>query len=384
MVHGPGQEHDGSGELGSLRKQRYKDMTDLHAAWPRISVVTPSYNQGCFLEQTIRSVLDQQYPNLEYFIIDGGSTDDSTSIIRRYESHLASWISERDAGQSDAINKGFQRCTGDLVAWLNSDDFYLPGALHTAAAVYLRHPQASFYLGDGLRVDRDGKPFAAYFPGGQVRFHRAALVWGVNTILQPATFIQRRYLDQVGYLDINLHYGMDSDLWLKLSALAGPQIIPEMLAASREYPDAKTFTGSFGRIEELRRISEKHSGCPHTPGTLCYFADSLRRMVLERPDVFPPQFVGDIDVFWAALARLFWRFGASGADLYPLATPSAANVDTLTTGNAAAVTTSGSGGPQGQPTPALAPSGTLTRAVKRLRRVGGNMVRMLKGADTVS
>src|SRR6202012_3617872 len=100
---------------------------------PRITVVTPSYNQGAFLEQTIRSVLGQLYPNLEYFVFDGGSTDESVDIIKRYESQLAGWVSEKDRGQSNALNKGFARATGDILCWVNSDDFLLPGALHEAA-----------------------------------------------------------------------------------------------------------------------------------------------------------------------------------------------------------------------------------------------------------
>src|SRR5438105_4503434 len=127
------------------------------ASVPRISVVTPSYNQGRFLEQCIKSVLDQGYPNLEYIIIDGGSTDESVAVIRKYQDRLASWVSERDAGQTDAINKGFRRATGEVVAWMNADDFYLPGAFARIAQAYQQSPQASFYFGNGLRVNEAGQ-----------------------------------------------------------------------------------------------------------------------------------------------------------------------------------------------------------------------------------
>src|SRR5262245_9832375 len=119
--------------------------------YPRISIVTPSFNQACFLEQCLLSVLDQRYPDLEFLVLDGGSTDGSVEIIRRYENRLTHWVSEPDGGQSAAINRGFCRATGDVVAWLNSDDYYLPGALERIADAYRKSPDASFYFGDGWR-----------------------------------------------------------------------------------------------------------------------------------------------------------------------------------------------------------------------------------------
>ena len=298
-------------------------MLDEAAAWPRISVVTPSLNQGCFLDQCIRSVLDQHYPNLEYLIVDGGSTDASVDIIKQHARSLSWWVSEPDAGQSDGINKGLRRATGELVAWLNADDYYLPGALQAAAEAYHRKPGASFYFGNGLRVNRSGEPQASFFADNQVRFHRPALVWGLNTILQPAAFMQRTFLSRAGYLDTNLHYGMDSDLWLKLSDLAPPEVIQTTLAASREYGDTKTSKGSFGRVEELRQIAAKYSGCAHTPGSLAYGLDTLRRLALERPDVFPDWFISDLDRFWSSVNQLYGRFGA-GPDGFPLPNPTEA------------------------------------------------------------
>jgi hypothetical protein len=297
-----------------MRDQKVTDHTPT--AFPRISVVTPSYNQGCFLEQCINSVLDQGYPNLEYIMIDGGSTDDSLSIIGKHQHHFACWVSEPDNGQSHAINKGFRRSTGDVVAWLNADDFYLAGALHTVAAAYRSNPEASFYMGNGLRVDKAGQPLRSFFPDDLVVFHRPALVWGLNYILQPAAFINRTHLIQAGYLDEDLRYGMDSDLWLKLSALADPQPLQAKLAASREYSDTKTATGSFARVEELRRIGEKYSGVTITPGTLCYFLDTLQQQARQRPDVFCGTFLGDLETFWGAVARTFVTMNAR-ADGFP-------------------------------------------------------------------
>jgi glycosyltransferase involved in cell wall biosynthesis len=277
---------------------------------PRISVITPSYNQGRFLGDCIASVVRQSYPDLEYIIIDGGSTDDSVSIIQHHQDQIMFWVSEPDEGQSDAINKGLRKATGDIVAWLNADDYYLPGAFATVAGAYQAHPEASFYFGDGLRVDESGKPISGFFPDGKVIFSHAALVFGLNYILQPATFIRRIHLVEINYLDSRLHYGMDTDLWIRLAELAPPSPISNQLAASREYGSTKTSTGSFQRIEELRRIAEQHSGIPITPGVICYFLDTLYRLTRDRDDVFPKDYMRDIEKFWAASAKLMQRYGA--------------------------------------------------------------------------
>ena len=284
---------------------------------PRITVITPSLNQGRFLDAAIRSVLDQNYPDLEYFIFDGGSTDESLDIIRSHESKLAGWTSEKDSGQSDAINKGFARATGRLVAWLNSDDFYLPGALAHAAAAYNQQPDASFFFGRCLRTDEAGRRQGEYVSAPRLLFNRDALVYGLNFIAQPATFINREYLLQVGPLNPALKWGMDTDLWLRLSAAAEPLAIDKLLAASREYAQTKTSSGSFTRVEELRRIAEEHSGVAMTPGAVCYFLDTFLRVVKENPEVFPPEYQGDISRFWASTSALFARWGAA-ADGTPL------------------------------------------------------------------
>jgi len=130
----------------------------LAASAPRISVVTPSYNQGAYIERTLRSVLLQHYRNLEYIVIDGGSTDESVSVIKRYEAHLAYWVSEPDDGQADAINKGLRMATGEIVCWLNSDDFYFPGTLDIVASTLERNTGHVALIGDCLRVHQDGTP----------------------------------------------------------------------------------------------------------------------------------------------------------------------------------------------------------------------------------
>lgn len=249
---------------------------------PKITVVTPSFNQGPFLEACIRSVLDQKYPKLEFFVFDGGSTDQSTDILKKYSSRLAFWTSAKDKGQSDAINKGFQKATGDIVAWLNSDDFYLPGSLTAVAEAWQARPGAPFYYGDGLRVDEEGHEKSRFFPAGVVPFERRSMAYGLNYILQPSTFMDARCVRDVGFLDESLAYAMDTDLWLKLSGLGQPEPIQGVLAASREYGQTKTSTGAMKRVEEIRALAERHTGCPFTPGAMLYLLDTLTSRVDDR------------------------------------------------------------------------------------------------------
>jgi glycosyltransferase involved in cell wall biosynthesis len=256
-------------------------------------------------------------------VLDGGSTDESVEVIRRYEDRLAFWVSEPDDGQSAAINRGFRRATGDIVTWLNSDDFFLPGALQRIAKAFRESPTASFYFGDGWRVDESGRRTSNFFPH-PVRFDRRALLFGIDYVLQPAAFINREHLHAVGYLNIDLKYGMDFDLWMRLSAIAEPVVVTEALAASREYGDTKTATGSFARIEELRRIAELHSGCGLTPGVLAYFLDTLLRHAKERPDAFSREFLDAVPQFWAQVNRLFPLFGCGEDGFPPLGTQGAA------------------------------------------------------------
>lgn len=292
-------------------------MPDDTRQWPRISVITPSYNQGRFLGECLDSVFRQDYPDLEVLVIDGGSSDGSVRIIKAHEARLAYWCSEPDAGQGDAINKGLRLATGELVAWLNADDFYLPGALASVARAYRQNPHASFYFGDGLRVDQNGDPAGGFFPGGQVGFDLRAFVYGLNCLLQPATFINRARLSEVGPLDPALRYGLDTDLWIRLAAHAPPSPVAALLAASREYPETKTATGSFARVEELRQIAERYGGVAMTPGALCYFLDTLLRLARERRDIFPESYEQSIQTFWGATAKLLADYGA-GPDGFPL------------------------------------------------------------------
>jgi glycosyltransferase involved in cell wall biosynthesis len=215
--------------------------------WPRISIVTPSYNQGQFLEETIRSVLLQGYPNLEYIIIDGGSTDNSVEIIRKYQPWLTHWVSEKDRGQSHAINKGFACATGEILAWLNSDDVYEPGAFARSASILRQYSDLGFIYSDCIFVDAIGKPllFAA---AHQTDLQEMLLG---NVISQPTVFYGASILASVGYLRDDLRYIMDYELWLRLMGRYSVLYVPGVSARFRMYQTTKTFAQEHRSWQEI-------------------------------------------------------------------------------------------------------------------------------------
>ena len=229
------------------------NMTD-GSPWPRISIVTPSYNQGQFIEETIRSVLLQGYPNLEYIIIDGGSKDNSVELIKKYESWLAYWTSEKDRGQTHAINKGFKRVTGVIFAWLNSDDVYLPGALHRVANEFQAHKELVMLAGECINVDISGREISRK---GSRTFDPLAVLVSVKPA-QPATFFHRRVLDEVGFLREDLHYPLDREYVLRIGERYYPNhtlTIDVPLACARIWDGAKTTTSTHRQaIEEQKRV----------------------------------------------------------------------------------------------------------------------------------
>jgi len=221
-------------------------------ALPRITVVTPSLNQGDFLEKTIRSVLDQGYPQLEYIIIDGGSSDGSVDIIRRYADRLAFWCSEPDRGQSHAINKGLSRATGVLMNWINADDVLFPGALHRVAETYRRRPNADLYVGQHARSGPDGRIIhASAVP------LRAALAprYKVTPLGQQSTFFTARAYRRVGGVREDLHMVMDNDLYQRIF-LSGGRLarVAGMVGLIREHPQAKTSRFLPAGRQETRRL----------------------------------------------------------------------------------------------------------------------------------
>lgn len=219
---------------------------------PLVSVITPSYNQAAFLEATLRSVLEQDYPTLEYLVVDGASTDGSVEVIRRVESRLAWWVSEPDRGQAEAINKGFARARGEIVAWLNSDDVYLPGALRAVVRAFEEHPGAGLVFGDVLSIDAAGEPF------NRMTFGPYGLedLMCFRIISQPGVFLRRSVLEECGYLDPTYHYLLDHHLWLRVAQRAEMVYLPQPLAAARFHPQAKNVAQGTGFGREAFRIVE--------------------------------------------------------------------------------------------------------------------------------
>jgi glycosyltransferase involved in cell wall biosynthesis len=223
-------------------------------SWPRITVVTPSYNQGEFLEQTIRSVLLQAYPNLEYIIIDGGSSDNSVEIIEKYAPYLTYWVSEPDRGQSHAINKGFERSTGHIMCWLNSDDYYLPKTLMTVAESLANGSGNYAIVGHCVQVFGDGRPSVTH-EGKFENLQRLLQFWKGYHMHQPAIFWRREVFDKIGFLDENQHYIMDFDYWVRVARHFEFKNVDRELACFTYHEKAKTGDGFVKYAQELRRHS---------------------------------------------------------------------------------------------------------------------------------
>ncbi len=237
-----------------------------------LSIVTPSYNQGQYLAATIESVLGQEgIFDLDYIIIDGGSTDDSVEVIRRYEQLLNEgswqvkcrgirfrWISENDRGQTDAIMKGFRMAEGEILAWLNSDDTYLPGALQRAVDVFVKGPEVSVLYGRTYFTDANGEIIGKY-PTEPFNYKRLALF---NFICQPSTFFRKRAFTEVGGLDMNLHFSMDYDLWIRLAKKFGFSYLPEFLSTYRLHEESKTIspTVALANHKEALDAVTRHYG----------------------------------------------------------------------------------------------------------------------------
>lgn len=227
---------------------------------PRISIITPSFNQAAFIEETLQSVAKQDCLNLEHLVMDGGSKDGTVEILRRYSAtpgwkHLH-WISEPDRGQSDALNKGFRMAEGDIIGWLNADDLYEPGCFDAVLKGFQESPLADVVYGDYLIVDRAGKPL---LHKREVGFDWDILLCGLNYLAQPNVFFRRRLFDAVGYLDESLHYVMDYEFWLRAASHGFRfQHIPRLFAACRWHMDAKTVSQCPEIDEEVRLVREKY------------------------------------------------------------------------------------------------------------------------------
>jgi glycosyltransferase involved in cell wall biosynthesis len=233
------------------------------SSFPLVSIITPSYNQARFLEKTMRSVLEQEYPNIEYLVADGGSRDDSVSIIKKYDQQLKWWVSEKDSGQAEAINKGLTRASGEIVAWLNSDDYYMPGTVADAVKALQEHPAASFVFGKVRVVDPEQRILNTLEYGE----------WGLEELMsfriigQPAVFMRKSALKSAGTLDLSYHYLLDHQLWLRLALTGEMRYIPHTWASAHYHEGCKNFAQAAEFGKEAQRIVEWMSSDPRFVST---------------------------------------------------------------------------------------------------------------------
>ncbi|HKQ78068.1 MAG TPA: glycosyltransferase family 2 protein [Blastocatellia bacterium] len=269
---------------------------------PKISVITPSYNQAGYIEQTIRSVLLQGYPRLEYIVIDGSSSDGSVEIIRKYEPWLAYWVSERDRGQSHAINKGFERATGDVLCWLNSDDYYLPGTLSEVGRRLADATGDYALVGRCLKIFADGSPTELLESKYENR-RKLLQFWKGYRMHQPSIFWRREVSQRVGWLDERLNLIMDFDYWARIASHYDFVNIDRVLSCSNYHDAAKTGDNHVGYHQDLKKYARRYWGSKASPEfwileasmtshfvirpLLRSLRQSLRRLIRGRRNVAP-------------------------------------------------------------------------------------------------
>lgn len=273
---------------------------------PLVTIVTPSYNQGRFIRVAIESVLSQDYPHIEYIIMDGGSTDETAAVVRDYASRLA-WISEKDRGQSDAINKGFRMAKGEIVSWLNSDDLILPGAVGHAVRAFECDPRVGAVYGEGYQVDEGGK-IKCRFPATEA-FNLWKLVYLSDYILQQTSYFRKSVFEEIGYLNESLHWGMDWDIFIRIGKRRPLGYIPEYMGCIREHEDAKTFCGGAKRFKELAALMRFHTGRRYPPGYVTYGLDTYEKIWLGWVDRCTPGGMGGLAAHlkrWISLVCRAW------------------------------------------------------------------------------
>lgn len=279
-------------------------MTD--SVRPLVSIVTPSFNKGQFIEETIRSVLDQTYAEIEYIVIDGGSTDETLSILERYSDKVF-WISEPDRGQSDAINKGWKMAKGEIIAYLNADDTYLPDAVGAVVSYLEAHPDTCLVYGDGILEDERGQKLRDFIAGP---FDLDELIFCRNNILQPSVFFRRDLLQSIGLLDESLHLAMDLDYWIRVALVGRIDYLPRPLSAAKIYQDAKSSAFLTRYVEDYEHILRNVFISPLVP----------QYVLRERSHIYAYIYIkGGFDALWNGqiwLAVTYIRKGIRSNPLY--------------------------------------------------------------------
>jgi len=225
---------------------------------PLVSIITPSFNQAQFLEGTIQSVLEQDYPRMEYIIVDGGSTDGSVDVIQKYEDKLAWWVSEKDKGQTDAINKGFARAKGDILAWINSDDTYNPKAVGAAVKYLMDNPEVAMVYADCNFINETGQVIGK-FNSAQTDYRR--LREGYVHIPQQTMFFRAKYWQELGPLDPTFYFAMDYDLWTRIASKAPIKYLPGQVWANfRIHTASKTNIADERGWQEMLKVHYRDGG----------------------------------------------------------------------------------------------------------------------------
>jgi glycosyltransferase involved in cell wall biosynthesis len=259
-------------------------MTDL----PLVSIVTPSFNQASYIEATIQSVLEQDYPRIEYIIVDGGSTDGTVDVIKKYAGRFASWVSEPDKGQTDAINKGFARAQGDILAWINSDDTYEPGAIAAAVKYLQENPDVGLVYGDCNFINESGRVIGKF---NAAQTDLPLLRRGYVHIPQQASFFRADLWRQVGPLDPSFYFAMDYDLWTRLAARSEIKYVPQTWANFRLHTSGKTILADDRCWPEMLRVHYRDGGSFFSMIVAKYYIRRLiaplwnqrRRRMLDKP-----------------------------------------------------------------------------------------------------
>lgn len=245
-------------KLDWLQQELIVSPKTLNEDYPKITIITPSYNQGQFIEATIRSVLAQNYPNLEYFIFDGGSTDNTIDVIKKYDKYITYWESQKDKGQSHAINKGFKVASGDIIGWLNSDDLFFPETLQRVANYFKDKNYRKILYGEGIYLlDK----YQLAIKNTTARLSNKHPITLCDFIIQPSTFWGRTVVEEVGELDEDLHYGFDWDWFIKANNKNIPfQMVKEDFSVYRIHAQHKSSTAGYKRTKELAKIYETYNG----------------------------------------------------------------------------------------------------------------------------